>query len=100
MASRYGLTAADRRDFALLFGDPWWLVKTLSGHADAVVALAADAGVHRMALLRPHTDLKNEFYERVRTETRQVPEPERGLRETVTKLKEIVARQKAEIESA
>lgn len=32
--SRYGLTAADRRDFALLFGDPWWLVKTLLGHAD------------------------------------------------------------------
>ncbi len=24
----------DRRDFALLFGDPWWLVKTLLGHAD------------------------------------------------------------------
>ncbi|MGY5072350.1 integrase [Streptomyces griseus] len=32
--SRYGLTKADRRDFALLFGDPWWLVKTLLGHAD------------------------------------------------------------------
>ena len=34
MESRYGLTAADRRDFALLFGDPWFLVKTLLGHAD------------------------------------------------------------------
>lgn len=32
--SRYGLTKADRRDFALLFGDPWWLVKVLLGHAD------------------------------------------------------------------
>ncbi|UUY52138.1 integrase [Streptomyces yangpuensis] len=32
--SRYGLTRKDRRDFALLFGDPWWLVKTLLGHAD------------------------------------------------------------------
>jgi hypothetical protein len=32
--SRYGLTKADRRDFVLLFGDPWWLVKTLLGHAD------------------------------------------------------------------
>ncbi|MGW9185989.1 integrase [Streptomyces rubiginosohelvolus] len=31
---RYGLTKADRRDFAQLFGDPWWLVKTLLGHAD------------------------------------------------------------------
>ncbi|MFC9636329.1 integrase [Streptomyces mirabilis] len=34
METRYGLTKADRRDFALLFGDPWWLVKTLLGHAD------------------------------------------------------------------
>ncbi|MER7693831.1 integrase [Streptomyces sp. NPDC097610] len=32
--SRYGLTKKDRRDFAQLFGDPWWLVKTLLGHAD------------------------------------------------------------------
>ncbi|MET9581036.1 hypothetical protein [Streptomyces massasporeus] len=78
--------------------------RLLSGQATAsngsltVVALAAEAGVHRMALLRRHTDLKNEFYERVRTETRQVPEPERRLRETVSKLKETVARQNAEIE--
>ncbi len=71
---------------------------TASNGSLTVVALAAEAGVHRMALLRRHTDLKNEFYERVRTETRQVPEPERRLRETVTKLKETVARQKAEIE--
>ncbi|ARF59757.1 site-specific integrase [Streptomyces gilvosporeus] len=32
--SRYGLTKKDRRDFALLFGDPWWLVKTVLGHVD------------------------------------------------------------------
>ncbi|MFF3513204.1 site-specific integrase [Streptomyces sp. NPDC002573] len=32
--SRYGLTRKDRRDFAQLFGDPWWLVKVLLGHAD------------------------------------------------------------------
>ncbi|MBV6703354.1 site-specific integrase [Kitasatospora aureofaciens] len=32
--ARFGLTKVDRRDFALLFGDPWWLVKTLLGHAD------------------------------------------------------------------
>ncbi|MBE4736526.1 integrase [Streptomyces sp. ND05-3B] len=32
--SRYGLTREERRDFALLFGDPWWLVKTLLGHSD------------------------------------------------------------------
>jgi site-specific recombinase XerD len=34
METRFGLTAADRRDFALLFGDPWFLVKTLLGHTD------------------------------------------------------------------
>jgi integrase len=34
MEARFGLSAADRRDFALLFGDPWFLVKTLLGHAD------------------------------------------------------------------
>lgn len=34
MEARYGLSAAGRRDFALLFGDPWFLVKTLLGHAD------------------------------------------------------------------
>ncbi|MEW2135553.1 hypothetical protein AB0892_02895 [Streptomyces sp. NPDC005409] len=32
--ARYGLTKADLRDFAMLFGDPWWLVKTLLGHSD------------------------------------------------------------------
>ncbi|MGW0770275.1 site-specific integrase [Streptomyces sp. NPDC002676] len=32
--TRYGLTKAERRDFALLFGDPWWLVKTILGHSD------------------------------------------------------------------
>ncbi|MEU4025969.1 hypothetical protein [Streptomyces anulatus] len=35
--TRYGLSAADRRDFAMLFGDPWWLVKTLLGHSDVEV---------------------------------------------------------------
>lgn len=34
MEARFGLTAVDRRDFALLFGDPWFLVKTLLGHSD------------------------------------------------------------------
>lgn len=34
METRYGLTKSDRRDFALLFGDPWFLVKVLLGHAD------------------------------------------------------------------
>lgn len=31
---KYGLSPAERRDFALLYGDPWWLVKELLGHVD------------------------------------------------------------------
>ncbi|WP_043392051.1 MULTISPECIES: hypothetical protein [unclassified Streptomyces] len=34
MENRYGPSQKDRRDFALIFGDPWWLVKTLLGQAD------------------------------------------------------------------
>lgn len=70
---------------------------TASNGALTVVALAAEAGVHRMALQKRHADLKNEFYERVRTETKQLPEQERRLRKTVSDLKETVATQKAEI---
>ncbi|WP_055591189.1 hypothetical protein [Peterkaempfera griseoplana] len=71
---------------------------TASNGSLTVVALAAEADVHRMALLKRHVDLKNEFYERVRAETHQVPETEKRLRETVTKLKKTIANQKAEIE--
>jgi hypothetical protein len=49
-------------------------------------------------LLKRHADLKNEFYEGVRTETRQNPENEKRLRETVAKLRKTIANQKAEIE--
>lgn len=34
LETRFGLSKAERRDFTLLFGDPWWLVKTILGHAD------------------------------------------------------------------
>ncbi|SMF77408.1 hypothetical protein [Streptomyces sp. Amel2xC10] len=71
---------------------------TTSNGSLTVVALAAEAGVHRMALLKRHADLKNEFYERVRRETQQVPESEKRLRETITKLKKTIANQRAEIE--
>ncbi|MCZ4098062.1 hypothetical protein [Streptomyces sp. H39-C1] len=64
---------------------------TVSNGSLTVVALAAEAGVHRMALLKRHADLKNEFYERVRTETTQVPEGETRLRKSVSKLKERVS---------
>ncbi|MFH9466410.1 hypothetical protein ACH4LT_03800 [Streptomyces clavifer] len=78
--------------------------RLLAGNATAsngsltVVALAAEAGVHRMAIMRRHADLQNEFYERVRTETQQVPEPERRLRETVAKFKKSLANKEAELE--
>ncbi|WP_202535034.1 MULTISPECIES: integrase [unclassified Streptomyces] len=31
---KFGLTAAERKDFALLYGDPWMLVCELLGHSD------------------------------------------------------------------
>ncbi|MFE3163339.1 hypothetical protein [Streptomyces sp. NPDC059224] len=76
----------------LLNGQP-----TVSNGSLTIVALAAEAGVHRMALQKRHSDLKNEFYERVRKETQQVPEPERRLRETVAKLKKTLANKEAEL---
>ncbi|MFI1199772.1 hypothetical protein ACH4VR_09990 [Streptomyces sp. NPDC020883] len=71
---------------------------TASNGSFTAAALAAEAGVHRMALYKRHADLKNEFDERVRTETKQVPETEKQLRATVAKLKKTVANQRAEIE--
>ncbi|QDY75353.1 hypothetical protein [Streptomyces qinzhouensis] len=71
---------------------------TASNGSLTAAALAAEAGVHRMALYKRHTDLKNEFEERVRTETKQVPETEKQLRATIAKLKKTVASQKAEID--
>ncbi|MFF3127374.1 hypothetical protein ACFVRD_34905 [Streptomyces sp. NPDC057908] len=61
-------------------------------------ALAVEADVHRMALMKRHADLKTIFYERVRTETAQVPESEKKLRETVARLRQTVKDQNAEIE--
>ncbi|MFE0805298.1 hypothetical protein [Streptomyces sp. NPDC058812] len=46
----------------------------------------------------PHADLKNDFYERIRNETQQMPETERRLRETVTRLKRTISNQRVEIE--
>ena len=77
----------------LLTGQP-----TNSNGSLTVVALAVEAGVHRMALMKRHTDLRNEFYQRVRTETQQTPETEKRLRETVKKLTRTVADQAAKIE--
>lgn len=49
---------------------------TVSNGSMTAGALAAEAGVHRMALYKRHVDLKREFEERVRKETRQIPETE------------------------
>ncbi len=76
----------------LLTGQP-----TVSDGSFTAAALAAEAGVHRMALYKRHADLKREFDERVRTETKQVPETEKRLRETVTKLKESLSNKEAEL---
>ncbi|MFE9366006.1 hypothetical protein ACFYNN_25115 [Streptomyces sp. NPDC006978] len=61
---------------------------TSSNGSLTVVALAAEAGVHRMALQKRHADLKEEFYARVRTETHQTPAVERRLRKEVVRLKQ------------
>lgn len=82
-------TAMDR----LLAGRP-----TASDGSLTVVALAVEAGVHRMALMKRHADLKNEFYERVRNEAQQIPETEKRLRVTVAKLRKTLANKEAELE--
>lgn len=70
---------------------------TVSNGGLTATALAVEAGVHRMALLKRHVDLKNEFYQRVRAETQQVPEPEQRLRETVAKLKKSLDNKEKEL---
>ncbi|WP_326615304.1 hypothetical protein OG949_41130 (plasmid) [Streptomyces scopuliridis] len=59
----------------LLAGAP-----TRSSGSLTVEALAAEADVHRMALYKRHADLRELFNERIRKETKQMPEGERRLR--------------------
>ncbi|MEV0688238.1 hypothetical protein AB0I35_30700 [Nocardia sp. NPDC050378] len=66
----------------LLAGQP-----ELSDGSLAVVSLAIEADVHRMALQKRHADLKEEFYARVRAETNQPPDSEKRLRSEVTRLR-------------
>ncbi|MFD8474888.1 hypothetical protein ACFV2E_22980 [Streptomyces globisporus] len=75
-----------------------------SNGALTIVALATEAGVPRNALTQRHTDLKNEFYERVRSRG-GTPDSEQRLRKQVRKLKELraadakeIARLKADVE--
>ena len=71
---------------------------SVSNGSLTVVALALESGVHRMALIKRHADLKTEFYARVRAETVQLPETEKRLQEAVKKLTKTVADQGAEID--
>jgi septin family protein len=80
--------AADR----LLAGQP-----AASDGALTVVALAAEAGVHRMALIKRHADLKNDFYQRVRTQTQQATAEEKQLRQTIATLRQTIAGQREDI---
>lgn len=73
---RTRIRAADR----LLAGQP-----VASDGALTFVALA-EASVHRMALMKRHADLEDEFYQHVRTQTQQATDEERRLRQTVAKL--------------
>ncbi|MCX4751190.1 hypothetical protein OG455_37770 [Kitasatospora sp. NBC_01287] len=68
-----------------------------SDGALTVVSLAVEADVNRMARLKRHADLKNEFYERVRNERHQTPETEKRLRKTVTELKKTITEQNKDI---
>lgn len=70
-----------------------------------IVALAAEAQVPRNALTQRHTDLKNDFYNRIRLRG-QMPDSERRLRHQVRRLKELrvtdaeeIARLKTDVEA-
>jgi septal ring factor EnvC (AmiA/AmiB activator) len=62
-----------------------------------IVALAHEAGVPRNALTQRHTDLKTEFYARVR-ERGGSSEVDDRLRATITRLKNTIANKNTELE--
>ncbi|WP_327311958.1 hypothetical protein [Streptomyces sp. NBC_01235] len=67
-----------------------------SNGALTIVALAVESGVPRNALTQRHTDLKNEFYEKVRARG-ATPDSEQRLRKQVRRLKELRAADAEEI---
>ncbi|WP_435239161.1 hypothetical protein [Streptomyces sp. YPW6] len=86
-AERKNIRAAIDR---LLAGTP-----LRSDGALTVVSLAAEADVKRHVLTHRHTDLKDEFYARVRVQG-QVPDSERKLRQELKETKERLAEVLAE----
>jgi len=61
-----------------------------------IVALTQEAGVPRNALTQRHTDLRNEFYKRVK-QRGATPDVEVRLREQIAKLKKTVANKDREL---
>ncbi|WP_214348673.1 hypothetical protein [Streptomyces sp. CJ_13] len=59
-----------------------------SNGALTIVALATEADVPRNALTQRHTDLKNEFYDKVRARG-TTPDNEQRLRKQIRRLKEL-----------
>ena len=67
-----------------------------SNGALTVVALAIEAGVPRNALTQRHTDLKDEFYQRIR-ERGADNEDEARLRATIARLRQTIANKNKEL---
>ena len=67
-----------------------------SNGALTVVALALEAGVPRNALTQRHTDLKNEFYQRIQ-ERGADNEDEARLRATIARLRQTIAAKNKEL---
>jgi chromosome segregation ATPase len=67
-----------------------------SDGALTVVALATEAGVPRNALTQRHTDLKDEFYQRIR-DRRADNGDEARLRDTIAKLRQTIAGKNREL---
>ncbi|MBW1603538.1 hypothetical protein JJV70_15780 [Streptomyces sp. JJ66] len=68
-----------------------------SNGALTIVALAMEADVPRNALTQRHLDLKNEFYEKVRTRG-EMPDSEKRLRRQLVRAKELRAEALKEID--
>jgi hypothetical protein len=72
--------AADRQNIQAAIGRHLTGTPLRSDGALTIVALAAEADVRRHVLIHRHTDLKDEFYARVRA-CGHVPDNERKLRD-------------------
>lgn len=68
-----------------------------SSGALTITALAQEAGVPRNALTQRHTDLKNEFYNKVAARG-ATPDVEIRLRAQIAKLKKTIANQRKDLE--